>query len=182
MQWRSRGYLPHYDGENAVQHVVFGLADATPAGAVRSVANAAPLQRREAFEAMFDSGHGERTLGYPRAAEIVQRALMYFDAERYRLLAWCVMPTHVHVLVEIHASWPMASVVHSWKSFTANAVNRRLGRTGRLWGREFFDRVVRDEDHLEVVRNYIENNPVAAGLVGVQSSWPWSSASLGEPV
>jgi len=181
MEWRSRGYLPHYDGD-AVQHLVFGLADAAPARAVRNVTNTAPQERHEAFEAMFDVGHGGRILANPRAADIVQRALLYFDAERYCLLGWCVMPTHVHALIEIRASWPMASVMHSWKSFTANAVNQCLGRTGSLWGREYFDRMVRDDDHLEVVRNYIENNPVAAGLVGVQNAWPWSSASLGEPV
>ena len=55
---------------------------------------------------------------------MVASALRHFDGERYRLLAWCIMPNHVHGLVETSESWPLAAIVHSWKSYTANQLNR----------------------------------------------------------
>ena len=58
----------------------------------------------------------------------------------------------------------MSSIVHSWKSFTANKCNRVLGRTGRFWEREPFDRYIRNQRHFYNARIYTENNPVKAGL------------------
>ena len=102
---------------------------------------------------------------------------MRFDGERYGLIAWCVMPTHVHVLIERKDGWAVSSVVHSWKSFTANAINRALGLTGSFWAREYYDRFMRHADQAETTLAYIENNPVAAGLCPSPGDWPWSSAS-----
>jgi REP element-mobilizing transposase RayT len=73
------------------------------------------------------------------------------------------MPNHVHVLIEAFADSPLPEVVQSWKSFTAKAINRWLGRNGEVWQREYFDRYIRDDAHLRAVIDYIEGNPVAAG-------------------
>jgi putative transposase len=96
--WRSRGYVPHYDASETVQHLVFRLADSLPAEVMRRVESASKRVRLETAEATLDAGLGGRLLADARAAHIVQTAMLHFDAERYRLLAWCVMPTHVHVL------------------------------------------------------------------------------------
>jgi REP element-mobilizing transposase RayT len=58
----------------------------------------------------------------------------------------------------------MSTIVHSWKSFTAQECNKVLGRTGRFWQREPFDRYIRNERHFRNALTYIENNPVKAGL------------------
>ena len=92
-------------------------------------------------------------------------------------MAWCVMPTHVHVLVEQIAGWPLSQVTHAWKSFTAKAINKALGRKGRLWAPEYYDRFMRDDGQFQATRDYIENNPVSAGLCGTPDTWLWSSAS-----
>lgn len=169
--WRSRGYLPHFDSPGTVQHIVFRLADALPPALL-----AAADDRTRVAEAALDRGHGERLLADEGLAALVQAALLHFDEARYRLLAWCVMPTHVHVLVEQVDGHPLSAIVHSWKSFTAREANLRLGRHGRFWAPEYFDRFVRDEDHLERTRAYIETNPVAAGLCRDPAEWRFSSA------
>jgi REP element-mobilizing transposase RayT len=102
----------------------------------------------------------------------------HFDAERYRLWAWCVMSNHVHVVAQQMEGWESSRVVHGWKSFTANRINRIHGRVGPVWIREYFDRYMRDDDHLWTTIEYVENNPVAAKLVAVAVDWPWSSARL----
>jgi REP element-mobilizing transposase RayT len=67
--------------------------------------------------------------------------------------------------------------VKSWKSFSSRQANARLGRTGTFWEPDYFDRYMRNEDHLMRTIEYVENNPVKAGLVDRATDWPWSSAS-----
>jgi REP element-mobilizing transposase RayT len=168
--WRSRGYLPHFDAANVIQHVVFGLADAFPD---ERHAPADSAERQAWRETALDRGAGACLLR-GKAALITEEALLHFDGERYALLAWCVMPNHVHALVAAMRGWPLGQIVHSWKSFTANGINRIYERTGRLWRREYYDHYMRD-----AAKAYIERNPVAARLVVEPSDWRWSSAWSG---
>ena len=127
----------------------------------------------------LDAGFGGRALANPHVAAIVRDALLRFDGVQYRLFAWCVMPTHVHVLAEQVDGWPLDVVVQGWKSVTARRANRLLGRSGVFWAREYFDRFVRDEAHFETTCNYILANPVSAGLCAAPEDWPWSGVAGG---
>ena len=177
--FRSRGYLPHFDQPGLVQMITFRLADALPREAViklGQIEQRKPDLYRRA-ESWLDAGYGACVLGTPEAAQVVSDALRHFDQQRYVLFAWVIMPNHVHVLIETRVGWSISAVVHSWKSFTANTVNRQLGRTGPLWQREYFDRAIRDERHFWAVVDYIHNNPVKANLVSEAKDWPFSSFS-----
>lgn len=171
--WRSRGYLPHCDEQGLVQHVVFGLHDGfrAPPRAIRDPAKRALWADKE-----FDRGYGSRLLTAPKAASIVQTSLLHGDGDAYALAAWCVMPTHVHVVAEIRAKGAMAAIVQRWKSFSAHAINKAERRKGVLWQREYFDRFMRSEEQFEWTVTYVENNPVAARLVERAEDWPFSSA------
>jgi putative DNA methylase len=131
------------------------------------------------------TGHGECWLRQPAIAQLVEGAVLRFDQERYRLLAWWIMPNHVHALIETRVGFPLADVLHSWKSYTSSEANKRLGRRGDFWQREYLDRYVRDAEHYPAVVAYIEENPVKAGLAKVKTDWPCSSArfrsALGAP-
>ena len=182
--WHSRGYLPHFDAEGLVQSVAFRLADSVPQdllrqwrAELRGADRTAELRERIARHE--DAGHGACHLRQPEIARLVQDALLHFDGDRYRLLAWCIMPNHVHVLIEQTPDHRLADVVQSWKSFTAKRANRMLGRDGPFWARDYFDRYIRDESHFEAARRYIHENPVSAGLCAAAADWPWSS--LGAP-
>src|SRR5262249_5516956 len=108
---------------------------------------------------------------------IVEDALLFFDGERYRLHAWCVMPNHVHLLATPLAEHSLSALVHGWKSFTVRKINAVLNRQGQVWFPEYYDRKIRTENHFEAVRYYIEQNPVKARLCGVAEKWAFSSAS-----
>ena len=84
------------------------------------------------------------------------------------------MPNHVHMLVT--PSVPSTKWLGPLKGFTAYQANRILARTGAFWQEESYDHVVRSEAGLERVRQYIENNPVKAGLVTSAEDYRWSSA------
>jgi len=188
--WFSRGYLPHFDKARVPQSITFRLKDAVPRESIEQwraellCQDGDGLERppfaerilRQRIERFADAGRGSCWLARPEIAQIVEDALHYHDGERYRLLAWCVMPNHVHTLIELEPDWPLPKILHTWKSFTAKLVNRVLGREGPVWMREYFDRYVRDEEHMGRVVAYIETNPVTAGLVAAPDEWRWSSA------
>ena len=189
--WYSRGYLPHWDQPNTIQSVNFRLGDSLPAAVVErwrtelalQPKNKGDLRLRCRIEEYLDAGHGACWLRRPEIANLVEGALLHFDRERYRLLAWCVMPNHVHALCEMSEGFPLADVLQAWKSFTSHEANRILDRCGKFWDREFFDRYIRNVEHFEAAIAYIEENPVKAGLAKVKTDWPWSSARfrLGAP-
>jgi REP element-mobilizing transposase RayT len=186
--WHSRGFLPHFDQPRLVQALTFRLYDAVPDDVVQSwkqqlawVENLPAVDPREVtlrklIAQYEDVGYGACWLRDSRIAALVEEALLHFDDQRYFLIAWCIMPNHVHGLVETRENWPLASVVHSWKSYTAHEANQILGRSGAFWFREYHDRFIRDERHFANAIEYIERNPVKAGLVGASEEWRWSSA------
>lgn len=176
--WRSRGYLPHCDADGLVQHIVFRLADSLPAAALRKMALFGKAERFAACERMLDSGAGAALLKAPQTAQIVVDALMRFDGDRYGLIAWCVMPNHVHIVIEPLGPHLLGAIVKSWKAFSAARINEMNGRHGRLWAPEYFDRYMRSDTHLAATIAYVENNPVAAGLCARADQWAFSSASL----
>lgn len=134
-------------------------------------------ERRRRLEAYLDRGLGECWLRQPMIAELAEEALRCFDGERYHLAAWVVMPNHVHLLVEV---WeiPLSDLVKSWKGFVARKANKRLGRGGGFWEREYLDTIIEDEEHRRTAIHYIENNPTKSKMVFNPKDWPWSSARL----
>ena len=182
--WYSRDYLPHFDRPGLVQAITFRLADALPSEVLerwklelaKESDLARDLETRKRVEAWIDAGHGCCALRDERIASLVEDALLHFDGQRHRLLAWVVMPTHVHVLVETWERWPLAGLVQSWKTWTAREANLLLGKSGAFWQREYHDRFIRDGDHLRNVMRYIEQNPVKAGLCAHADDWRWGSA------
>src|SRR5438105_4229217 len=98
--------------------------------------------------------------------ELVCRALcaiLFHHTERFEILAWVIMPNHVHVLLHVWRC-PLARILQNWKSITARQSNQILNRQGRFWQTEYWDRFMRDSQQQTRAIRYIENNPVRARL------------------
>ena len=175
--WHSRGYLPHFDSPGTVQHVVFRTAGSLPP-AILDGLPLDPQKRRRAAGAFLDGSQFDTVLAERACAEIVQSTLLHFDGERYRLLAWCVMPNHVHVALEQCRDWQLGGVIKSWKSFSAHRINAFRRTPGSVWAADYFDRYVRNEDQLGALISYVETNPVKANLTKLPEDWLYSSARL----
>jgi putative DNA methylase len=182
--WHSRGYLPHFDGAALPQFITYHLADSIPAKVIKRWKNEFKLleyeherillQRR--IEKYLDCGFGELLLKDVRVAGMVQNSLLNFDGSRYRLFAWVVMPNHLHSLLTRFEGWELKDILHSIKSYTAHEANKLLRRKGQFWIEDYFDRYIRDDEHFRQTVEYIEMNPVKAGLCKKPSDWPFSSA------
>jgi REP-associated tyrosine transposase len=177
--WHERGYLPHRDSPGLTQFITYHLADAFPSeklGEWRALLEIEEeRERRKQLESWLDKGHGQCWLRQPPVARICEASFLRFQNQRYVLKAWCLMPNHVHVLVEITTE-PMARFVKKWKGATARGCNRVLGRTGSFWADDYWDTYMRDVEQERRVIQYIESNPVKAGLVAMAKEWPWGSA------
>jgi len=122
---------------------------------------------------------GSCALRHPEIAVIVQNALIHFNEIRYTISAWCIMPNHVHVVVTPLLHYSIPAIMHSWKSFTSNHINKILGLDGPFWERESFDHLIRSfEDWVRFIR-YTEDNPVLAGLCAKPENWPFSHCGAG---
>ncbi|MDX2031264.1 MAG: transposase [Blastocatellia bacterium] len=145
---------------------------------------------RKWIDEKLDAGSGACILRESQAAVCVLENWQRFARERYDLIAWVVMPNHVHVLIRVYEGAPLAKIIQSWKSYTgkriAAMIEERALRVGdphtlrprfeQVWMRDYWDRYIRDEKHFAAVVAYIHRNPVKAGLVERAEDWPWSSA------
>ena len=185
--WHSRGYLPHWEAGEVVQSITFRLADSLPMIALerlrddlkRMPEDDRTLKRRIRIEEALDRGRGSAALSTPDIGEMVENALLHFDAERYRLHAWCIMPNHVYALTTPLADWTLSEIMHSWKSFTSKKANVLLGKRGSFWAPEYYDRAIRDAVHYANAVDYIATNPVKAKLCAKPEDWRFSSAWRG---
>lgn len=183
--WHARGYLPHLDAGETMQAITFRLADALPAKVVQIWRNelaeasdpqAGQLILRQKIARYEDAGHGSCVLRDAACARFLHDALHHFDGVRYRLIEWCIMPNHVHVLIKTLAGWRLGDIIKSWKIHSSRNINQYMGRRGALWAVDYHDRYIRDEEHLANARSYIRQNPVRAGLCNHAEDWTWSSA------
>ena len=177
--------------------ITYRLADSLPAGALNRISHELrliPKQRQEVekrrrIEEWLDAGHGCCVLRQPAAAECVVKTWQRFAGERYDLIAWVLMPNHVHVLIRVYERISLGRMVQSWKSYTGRRIAELgLGAPGLAapmgdgtatspWMRDYLDRFIRDEKHFRAAVEYIHGNPVKARLVNNPEDWPWSSAS-----
>ena len=181
--WYDRGYIPHFEGGEIAQFITFRLADSMPAKVLerwRKELDQSSEQEKALFrkriERYLDQGYGACWLSDPRIADVVEDTLLLHGERKYKLMAWVIMPNHVHALLRPFPEVELRSIFHSLKSFTALEANRILERKGSFWQPEVFDRYIRNRHHFLNVIKYIERNPVKAGLCRVPSEWRYSSA------
>jgi REP element-mobilizing transposase RayT len=187
--WWSRGYLPHYDSAEHTQFVTIRLADSVPKhvqvslnaelGALKKKgedSSSIGYHRCKRMEALLDAGYGCCVLKAESVADVIIKALENLVEQGHEVLRWVIMPNHIHLLLKIRHGTSLSSVIRFFKGRTGKQANEALGSSGRFWFPEYFDRYIRDSDHLNKVLHYIDQNPVRAGLVKAAADWRFGSA------
>src|ERR1700679_2333034 len=95
------------------RHIVFYRRDALPDDKARALEKATPVDRLSRAEAPLDAGHGQCGLTDTEIASDLTFAIRARH-KPYDLLAWCIMPTHVHVLIALHPLADLAEIVGRW--------------------------------------------------------------------
>jgi REP element-mobilizing transposase RayT len=183
-----RRHLPHWQPVEAVFFVIFRLKNSLPfevIGALREKRERAAQTQLdqnlyfERWEGFLDKEEfGPRWLAQPDIAEIVKDAMHYRDRNIFDLHAFCIMPNHVHVVIEpISKSGcqpELPKILQSLKRHTARQANLILGREGAFWQDESYDHVIRDNEEYTRIIHYVLENPVKAGLVSTWKEWRWT--------
>jgi REP element-mobilizing transposase RayT len=186
-------HLPHWRAPGRCYFVTFRLRDSIPADVLAEMkAEAQARQKRLAeaahqhggklppeewaawqdfqqvqmrkLEMILDEGRGECLLRIPQHQKPLVEALHYFEGARCEMLAYTIMPNHVHVLCRPLGEHTLENLCRAWKRHSADRIHRLLGRSGSLWQEENYDRLIRDADHYRRVVRYIAKNPLKAGL------------------
>lgn len=175
-------HLPHWTQEGTTYFVTFRLADSLPKEKLQKWQEERGLwlhaheepyssEELEEYAKLFgeqinrwlDAGSGSCILAKEANAKIVEQALLHFDGERYRLGSYVIMANHVHALVSPMSGGELSDILHSWKSFTANKLNKSTGNKGAVWQDESYDHIVRSPEQLAFYTNYIRKNLEQSG-------------------
>ncbi len=183
--WHSRGFLPHCDFPGLIQSVSVHLFDSVPVEVLErwireldtECDKKSQAKLRSRIEHYEDMGYGNCFLSDANVARLVEDALLYFDGERYDILAWCIMPNHLHSLFVPRLGYSLTDIVQNWKSYTAHQANKWLRRSGEFWFPDYFDEFMKTTKQLEATIDYIELNPVTARLTKRREQWLYSSAA-----
>jgi putative transposase len=175
-----RRKLPHWQPEGRSIFLTWRLYGSVPRNKVTH--SLTEGQRFLLIDQQLDTAdYGPVYLKNPQVAATVEQTL--FTAankwELFDLFAWVVMSNHVHVLLQPYK--PVQDITRAVKNTSARNANAILGRTGQpFWQTESFDHWVRNGKQFDRILQYIEENPVKAGLVERAEQWPWSSATVGQ--
>ncbi|MEM9236957.1 MAG: (E)-4-hydroxy-3-methylbut-2-enyl-diphosphate synthase [Verrucomicrobiota bacterium] len=195
----AASFLPHWTVPGGTYAITFRLADSLPGAVIddyqqrrnvllarleklvrssgsRSVREELMSLRTElsdlrlaVVEQALDHGHGTCLFNNEELADLMTECLRHFDGDRYDLLAWCVMPNHVHAVVRPYVDHELSKITHTWKTYTAHEINKRIGHEGPVWQKESYDHLVRDAQDLRAQVEYVLRNPAKAGL----TDWKW---------
>ena len=187
----TRRKLPHWEVLDGRYFVTVRCADSLPRHAVdrlreihESLRATAPSSdqlaslQREYFSFMekhHDAGHGSCVLTRNAAAQIVAAELTALLEWEIDVPHYSIMPNHWHaMLVPRDRSRSLSEIMRRVKGRSARAINALVGKSGRLWQPEWFDRWMRHEAEYEKCVRYIRNNPVKAGLVASADEHRWT--------
>lgn len=186
---RQGSYLPHWTREGATYFITFRTADSLPRHAIEKLAsemrmldrktqwqNLTPEEllrqkqlKSETYQNLLDNCYGECVLKRDDCAKVVADRLQYKAEQDYRLWAWCVMPNHIHAVVQPFDGSTLAEILQAWKSVSSRMIGKLLGRSGVFWQSEYYDRLIRDEAEFQHYVSYTLKNPVNARL----RNWKW---------
>ena len=118
-----------------------------------------------------------------KARDIVLESVLLWKDRRYELYAACVMPDHVHLLIEPMVErqddsgqsvfFSLSKILHSIKSFTANRINKIEDSSEPVWEKESFDRLIRSDRDLQEKFHYILRNPWDSGVAKQNEDYQW---------
>jgi RecG-like helicase/REP element-mobilizing transposase RayT len=170
-------------GSTGVPPVGSGVSPEPAEGARYRKRHLPHFERPHAIYTVTFSTRSRKPLN-PAERTIVLDATLHFHTKRYDLLAACVMPDHVHLLIEPRVKQsdpqgnpifhPLSELLHSIKSFTSHEIARLRKSVGEfVWEEEYHDRYIRSDRDLQEKFRYIVGNPWDSGVVGPEEEYPW---------
>jgi putative transposase len=209
--------LPHLAPIGATFFVTFRLADSLPQPILKTlveelentiaylqeekpdnyeqfILNARKQYFRKFDHQLDDKPYGNCYLKQPEIAQIVVDKLREYDGKYYELNGYCIMPNHVHVVLDFSEQiWQnirdsnqfnstdafadyvqLDKVMQLIKGGSALTCNRQLKRTGTFWYKDSYDHFIRNGLEWQRILSYIKDNPVKARLIENWEDWQFT--------
>jgi REP-associated tyrosine transposase len=219
--------LPHYQPEGYIYFITTRLAGTIPKSIVDKIkkeyekkldlisGEKSDSKKKELYkdlkynrfikyDQILDSAKfGRKSLNNNKVAAVVKEALHHRDEKEYKLIAYTIMPNHLHIIFLPNKDvkqagyslkkengrgkrrtlptrqagsslYKVTEIMKSLKWYTAKEANKILNRKGKFWQHESHDHVIRDEKELQRLVKYVLNNPVKGGLIDEPYSFEWS--------
>ena len=130
---------------------------------------------------VLNRGNARRTVFHKEADYAAFAKLLRQAGERtdVRLLAWCLLPNHLHLVLWPRADGDLSAYMGWLLTAHVRRYHQHYHSTGHVWQGRFRGFPIQDDDHLLTVLRYVERNPVRAGLVASARDWRWSSMGVG---
>ena len=167
--------LPHLQFQDAAYFLTWRLHGSLPSHAVADLLTSDGAKFVRTDRLLDAAPTGPKWLAEPNVAEAVIEVLLHGHKGKYELGPWVLMPNHIHLILKPNGDLP--AEVAAIKTNTARKANRVLNRRGAFWAQNYFDRRIRDRNAEQRIANYIEQNPVKAGLCAEPEAWPFSSTT-----
>lgn len=154
-------HLPHIDLIGHYQFITFRSYDSTDKFLKKLALQNKPNNK---IQLDVDNYLDHSKNGAYLNGEILNLLSQFFKNKHnylYELIAFSIMPNHVHMLIKPFKSLP--SVMQIIKGSSAKLINESMTRKGKFWANEYYDKAIRDNMHFEIVYKYIKNNPLKLG-------------------
>jgi hypothetical protein len=195
-------HMPHWRQDGATYFVTFRLGESLPQAKLDFLRQlraewerVSPAARTKELnelyarnllrevESSLDEGHGACHFHDARLSAVLEEGLFHFQGQRYFVGCWVFMPNHCHCVIRPFDEWPLEKILQGLKSAVARQCNSILSASGTFWQDESYDHIVRDEEHLWRIVQYIGRNPSKARIP--RAAWrrwihpEWEAAGYG---
>ena len=199
-EWYRRS-LPHWQPESGIFNICFRLANTLPRSAIEELRLEREYEKNKILkerphlsetELKIELGKLEQLyfgkydelldgnapkivhLQNPEIAKVVSASIMHWHNKKYKVIAYCIMPNHVHLMVS-DCKEQLWKILQSVKKFSGRKANIILNQQGTpFWHRESYDNLIRGKKDMERKLRYILNNPVKARLVKDWRKWEYT--------
>jgi putative transposase len=151
------GHLPHADVTGTYQFITFRTFDSTDAFLQKLSAQGIENNKKQLTADLHLDESQQGAYLHTEVLSYLNDFIINKNRELYQLVAFCIMPNHVHLLIK--PLLPLATMMNMFKGSSSKAINEIMNRKGTFWAKSYYDKAIRDQKHFDVVYNYIKNNP-----------------------
>ena len=151
-------HWPHLDIKNHYQFITFRTFGSVDTYLKKLAQHNLPNKQKQQ---LIDKYLDQSTAGAVLSGEVLVLLNAFIQAHHlvlYELIAFCIMPNHVHLLIKPLID--LDKLMQKLKGGSAKLINENMGTKGRFWAADYYDKLIRDEKHFSVVYRYIKNNPL----------------------
>jgi len=158
----SYQHLPHIDGPGSYQFITFRTKESLDVYLKQLYRSSEPEKIKQYKMDQYLDRSTQGAFLYGPLLEKIINYYQSYDQKHFELYAVSIMPNHIHVLLKQLED--MTTITRTLKGGSAHIINVELGRKGKVWSSDYYDKLIRDQEHFDLVYKYIKNNALKAGL------------------